>query len=64
MKKVAAHVLILIAFLSLIHSGATLEACSTFVLKSGTHLVFGRNYDWAIGYGLVIVNKRNVKWLN
>ena len=60
MKKVAIHVLILLVFLSLIHTGPALEACSTFVLKSGKHLVFGRNYDWAIGYGLVIVNKRNL----
>jgi choloylglycine hydrolase len=60
MKKIAAHVLILLVFLSLIHTGPALDACSTFVLKSGTHLVFGRNYDWAIGHGLVIVNKRNL----
>ena len=60
MKKIAIHALILLFFLSLIHTGPALEACSTFVLKSGTHLVFGRNYDWAIGYGLVIVNKRNL----
>ncbi|MGD8538600.1 MAG: linear amide C-N hydrolase [Candidatus Aminicenantes bacterium] len=60
MKKVAAHILILLVFISLILTGPALEACSTFVLKSGTHLVFGRNYDWAIGHGLVIVNQRNL----
>jgi choloylglycine hydrolase len=60
MKKIRTNVLILFLFLSLIHSGPALEACSTFVLKSGQKLVFGRNYDWGIGYGLVIVNKRNL----
>jgi penicillin V acylase-like amidase (Ntn superfamily) len=60
MKRPGIHVLILFLFLSLIHSGPSLEACSTFVLKSGKNLVFGRNYDWAIGFGLVIVNKRNL----
>lgn len=59
MKKLEIHVLILILFLSLLHSSPALEACSTFVLKSGQNLVFGRNYDWAIGYGFVMVNKRN-----
>ena len=58
MKKVAAHGLILFVFLSLIHSGPSPEASSTFVIKSGTHLVFGRNYDWGIGHGLVIIDKK------
>ena len=60
MKKLEIHVLILFLFLSLIHSGTALEACSTFVLKSGQNLVFGRNYDWGIGYGFIMVNKRNL----
>lgn len=54
------HILILLLFLSVIHSGPAMEACSTFILKSGQNLVFGRNYDWSIGYGLVMVNKRNL----
>lgn len=60
MKKLGIHFLIIFLFLSVIHSGPSLEACSTFVLKSGKNLVFGRNYDWGIGYGYVMVNKRNL----
>jgi penicillin V acylase-like amidase (Ntn superfamily) len=60
MKKFGTHFLIILLFLSAIHSGPSLEACSTFVLKSGLKLVFGRNYDWDIGYGFVMVNKRNL----
>lgn len=60
MKKLGTHGLIFVLFLSLIHSGPALEACSTFVLKSGQNLVFGRNYDWGIGYGYVMTNQRNL----
>jgi choloylglycine hydrolase len=35
-------------------------ACSTFLLsKEGKH-VFGRNYDWVTGNGMVVVNARGV----
>ena len=35
-------------------------ACTTFCLKRGSQAVFGKNYDWDVGDGLVIVNKRGV----
>jgi choloylglycine hydrolase len=35
-------------------------ACTTFCYADGGTLVFGRNYDWNIGDGMVLVNKRNV----
>jgi penicillin V acylase-like amidase (Ntn superfamily) len=35
-------------------------ACTTFCLKNGDETLFGRNYDWMIGDGLVFVNKRNL----
>jgi penicillin V acylase-like amidase (Ntn superfamily) len=35
-------------------------ACTTFCLKRGPQAVFGKNYDWAVGDGLVIVNKSGV----
>lgn len=35
-------------------------ACTTFCLKRGSQAVFGKNYDWGVGDGLVIVNKRGV----
>jgi penicillin V acylase-like amidase (Ntn superfamily) len=31
--------------------------CSTFVLRQGDHIVFGRTLDWNIDYGLVFVNQ-------
>ncbi|HEY7216086.1 MAG TPA: hypothetical protein VIC28_15795 [Thermoanaerobaculia bacterium] len=35
-------------------------ACTTFCLKRGPRAVFGKNYDWSVGDGLVMVNKRGV----
>lgn len=34
--------------------------CTTFLISSGEELSFGKNYDWVIGYGLVITNKSGV----
>ncbi len=36
------------------------QACSTFCLDHNNQPVFGKNYDWNVDDGLVIVNKRNV----
>jgi len=36
-------------------------ACTTFCYADGGTLVFGRNYDWNLGDGIVVVNKRNVQ---
>ena len=38
----------------------TSHSCTTFCLDKGSQLVVGSNFDWFIGEGLVIVNKRNV----
>lgn len=38
----------------------TSQECTTFCLGDSGELVFGRNYDWTIAEGLVMVNKRNV----
>ena len=35
-------------------------ACTTFCLKNKSEVLFGKNYDWMIGDGLVFVNKRGV----
>jgi choloylglycine hydrolase len=37
------------------------DACLTFRLKHGDALVYGRNFDWAVDVGAVIVNRRNVR---
>lgn len=36
-------------------------SCTTFCINTGDELVFGRNYDFNIGYGLIIANKRDVQ---
>lgn len=36
------------------------NACSTFYLADQHRPVFGKNYDWSVDDGLVIVNKRTV----
>ena len=36
------------------------NSCTTFCLDHGGRLVFGRNHDWNVGDGLVIINKRDV----
>lgn len=35
-------------------------ACTTFCLFNGKDVIFGRNYDFPIGYGHVVINKRGV----
>ena len=35
-------------------------ACTTFCLRTKDRVLFGRNYDWDIGDGLIFVNKRGV----
>src|SRR5215468_3296311 len=35
-------------------------ACTTFLLERGGQRVMGKSYDWHMGQGLVIVNKRGV----
>ena len=41
-------------------TAAPARACSTFALRTGARVVYGNNYDWSNGNGLVLVNKRNV----
>ena len=36
------------------------QSCTTFCLDHGGQPVFGRNYDWRVGDGLVFINKRGV----
>ena len=35
-------------------------ACTTFCLKHNGEILFGKNYDWMIGDGLIFVNKRGM----
>jgi penicillin V acylase-like amidase (Ntn superfamily) len=56
LKFLACAVLILVSAVC----GREAAACTTFCYADGGTLVFGRNYDWHIGDGIVVVNKRNV----
>ncbi|MGD1045060.1 MAG: hypothetical protein ABR936_07005 [Bacteroidota bacterium] len=35
--------------------------CTTFCLRDSINIVFGKNQDHIIGYGYLMINKRNVK---
>ena len=37
------------------------NCCSTFYIEDSERPVFGKNYDWSVDVGLVIVNKRGVR---
>jgi len=49
-----------IVFCAVLILAQVAPACTTFCLKDDENLVFGRNYDWHLDHGLIIVNKRNV----
>src|SRR5437773_6152578 len=55
MKKLTA-----IIFLSYIFSSTSL-ACTTFLINKNGQLVFGRNYDWITGAGMVCTNLRGLQ---
>lgn len=58
MKKIAAFALSFLLLSASFISEA--RACTTFCLKNKGEILFGKNYDWMIGDGLVFVNKRGV----
>jgi penicillin V acylase-like amidase (Ntn superfamily) len=45
-------------FLLLCFSGQFIFGCTTFCLNKNGHIVFGRNYDWVTGAGIVNTNQR------
>lgn len=59
MKKIGAFLFSFFILLSLF-TNQTL-ACTTFCLKNKSEFLFGKNYDWMIGDGLIFVNKRGVE---
>ena len=42
----------------------TAFGCTTFCLKNKKEVLFGKNYDWMIGDGMIFVNKRGVSKLS
>lgn len=59
MKNFIGTTIFLILFIFLVPSKG--QTCTTFCLDHGDWPVFGRNLDWNVGDGLVIINKRGVK---
>ncbi|NOX87902.1 MAG: linear amide C-N hydrolase [Calditrichaeota bacterium] len=55
MKKIL--ILILISFVTI----DLADACTTFVMRDSTNLIFGRNYDFDLGSGFIVINKRGVE---
>lgn len=49
-----------VALLITIISASDVLACTTFCLKNKGEVLFGKNYDWMIGDGMIYVNKRGV----
>jgi choloylglycine hydrolase len=53
------NLLVLFLLVTIIGTHETL-ACTTFCLKNKGEVLFGKNYDWMIGDGMIFVNKRGV----
>ncbi|HTY38777.1 MAG TPA: linear amide C-N hydrolase [Bacteroidota bacterium] len=51
----------LIAFILLVLSFALAYPCTTFVLRQGNRIIFGRNLDWITGTGLMMTNPRGLE---
>jgi choloylglycine hydrolase len=58
MKAIVHTVVLVITVAGLLAANAF--ACTTFCLKNNGEVLFGRNYDWMIGDGVIFVNKRGV----
>ncbi|MEP7166270.1 MAG: linear amide C-N hydrolase [Ferruginibacter sp.] len=49
-----------ISFFLVCFFGKTMLACTTFCINKDGHIVFGRNYDWVSGAGIVNTNLRGL----
>jgi penicillin V acylase-like amidase (Ntn superfamily) len=45
---------------TLLLGAASAAACTTFVMRDGELVLFGKNYDWSVGEGLLVVNPRGL----
>jgi penicillin V acylase-like amidase (Ntn superfamily) len=59
MRTAAARGLVLAALLAALEPHPA-RACTTFCLERNGSIVFGKNYDFGIGSGMLVVNKRGV----
>lgn len=51
---------LLLVFVSISVSISTSQSCTTFFLHHDGRSVFGKNYDWPMERGLVLINKRGL----
>jgi len=58
MRNCTRIVIFCILFICLVSKAG--QSCTTFCLDHGDQPMFGRNYDWMVEDGLVIINKRGV----
>ncbi len=54
------HLPILLALLLTLAAAGPSAACTTFCLRDDGRIVFGKNYDWNVGDGMLIVNKHGM----
>src|SRR5215218_4687545 len=59
MKRSRTFLVLLLGSL-LASPAAEVQACTTFCMTRGPQSFFGKNYDWMVPDGLVMVNKRGV----
>lgn len=59
-RFLAAGVIVGLAWCGTSSISPSASACTTFCLSRGGEVVFGRNYDFEIGDGMLVVNKRGV----
>jgi penicillin V acylase-like amidase (Ntn superfamily) len=59
MNRITIQAWLLVCAATLVVSDA--DACLTFSLQQGADSIYGRNFDWAVDVGTVIVNQRHVK---
>ncbi len=38
-----------------------LNACTTFIMQNRNYLLFGRNFDYDLGMGLIVINNKGIK---
>jgi len=59
-KRSLLQIVVLVLLVLFLPQGSLVDACTTFCINDGESLVFGRNYDWSIGVGLVMVNRSGI----
>ena len=53
--------IIAVCFLIICLGGKTGNTCTTFCFNHDSKPIFGKNFDWITGKGLIIINKRGIK---